>query len=256
MPSARIGRQQIAYREQGEGRPPLLFLHGAGGSSLAYAGVLSRLGRRRRCLALDLPGHGRSPALEPAPPASQLCERHRDLVAELAERLGLGRFVLCGHSLGGAIAIELALAFPDRLERLVLIATAARLPVSAELLRTVRDREEELPATFAALGYSPASSRSARERWAREQLQAPPEVLLADLRACERVDLRERLAALMVPTLVISAADDRITPPAEQDRLAEAIRGARLERIPRAGHFVLLERPDAVADLILPRPEV
>jgi pimeloyl-ACP methyl ester carboxylesterase len=254
MPSVRIGRQEIAYREVGEGRAPILLLHGAGGSSWHWAGTIACLGGRRRCVAPDLPGHGRSPAFDPAPSASELCERYRDLVAELAERLGLGRFILCGHSLGGAVALQLALAFPDRLERLVLVATAARLPVAAELHAAIRrDRGEELRELLAATGYSPSSPRARRERWAREQIQAPREALLADFRACDTLDLRDRLEAVAVPTTVISAADDRITPPSEQERLAVEIRGARLERIGRAGHFVLLERPDALADLILPR---
>ena len=204
-------------------------------------------------VALDLPGHGRSPALAIQPPASELLSRYRDLCAELAERLGLGRFILVGHSMGGAIGLMLAAAHPDRLARLVVVASAARLRVSEELLGTIRSRFHELPALLAGLGYSAASDPRQVQGWAATQLQAPPGVVLADFEACACFDLRSGLAGVRVPVSIVAAADDRLTPPALQERLREAIPGAELHRISRAGHFVLQERPDAVADLLLQR---
>lgn len=251
MPEIRIGTQRIAYREAGEGRPPLLLVHGAGGSSLHFAGLLGPLARSRRAVALDLPGHGRSPALSPGVPASELLERYRDICAELAERLGLGRFVWVGHSMGGAIGLHLAVSAPERLERLIVVASAGKLRVSAQLLSTIRSRFDEVPALLAGLGFSPASDPGAVRRWAAAQLQASPDVVLADFCACHGFDLRARLEAVQVPVTVISAADDRLTPPVLQERLAAAVPGARLLRVSRAGHFLLWERPEAVVEAVL-----
>jgi pimeloyl-ACP methyl ester carboxylesterase len=251
MPELEIGRQRIAYREAGEARPPLLLVHGAGGSSRHFAGLMGPLGRVRRTVALDLPGHGRSSPLDPAAPASELLERYRDLCMESAERLGLGRFVLVGHSMGGAVGLLAAAACPERLERLVVVASGARLRVSAEILSTLRTRFEDAPALLAGLGYSPASDARQVQRWSGAQLQAPAEVVLGDFCACDRFDVRAQLQALQVPVTVVSAADDRLTPPALQERLCEEIPGARLQRLTRAGHFVLFERPEALAETVL-----
>jgi pimeloyl-ACP methyl ester carboxylesterase len=251
MPEIRVGTQRIAYRETGEGRPALLLVHGAGGSSLHFAGLLGLLGRSHRAVALDLPGHGRSPAFKTGVPTSELLERYRDICAELAEQLGLGRFVWVGHSMGGAIGLHLAASAPERLVRLVVVASAGRLRVSAEILSTLRSRFDEVPVLLAGLGFSPASDPGAVRRWAAAQLQAPPEVVLSDFSACHGFDLRARLPELKVPVTVISAADDRLTPPVLQERLAAAIPGARLLRVSRAGHFLLWERPQAVAEAIL-----
>jgi pimeloyl-ACP methyl ester carboxylesterase len=241
----------IAYREAGRVRPPLLLVHGAASSSLCFAELVSLLGRQRRAVALDLPGHGRSPAFAAAGVPSTLLERYRDVVAELAEQLGLGRFVLAGHSMGGAVALRFALDLPERLERLVLIATGARLPVAPELTTLVRERFAELPALLAASGFSPESEPRAVARWAARQVQAPPEVALADFKACALHDLRDRLESLRVPTLVLSAADDRLTPPRLQQQLAQRIPGARLTTLTRAGHLLTWERPEALAQAML-----
>jgi pimeloyl-ACP methyl ester carboxylesterase len=252
MPVLTIGRQPISYREQGAGEgPPLLLVHGAGGSSLCFVELLDLLGRHRRVVALDLPGHGRSPRLDPPPPPSELLERYRDVVAELGERLGLGRFVLVGHSMGGAVALLFGLAYADRLAHLVLLASAARLKVAPPLLEAIRDRFDGLADMLGAVGYSAASDPRQVQRWAADQLQAPQEVVLDDFRACALFDVRERLGALDCPTLVVSGADDRLTPPRWQQRAVELLPRARLETVSRAGHFLFCERPDEVARLVL-----
>lgn len=82
MPEIEVGGQRLHYREAGEGRPPLLLVHGAGGSSQHFAALLGKLGRPRRVIALDLPGHGRSAPFQPGVPESELLERYRDLCAD------------------------------------------------------------------------------------------------------------------------------------------------------------------------------
>jgi pimeloyl-ACP methyl ester carboxylesterase len=252
MPVLTIGQQPISYREQGAGAgPPLLLVHCAGGSSSHFVELLDLLGRQRRVVALDLPGHGRSPRIDPPPPPAELLERYRDVVAELGERLGLGRFVLVGHSMGGAVAQLFALAYRDRLAHLVLLATAARLKVAAPLLEAIRDHFDRLSGMLGAVGYSAASDPRQVQRWAASLLQAPQEVVLDDFRACALFDVRERLGGLDCPTLVISAADDRLTPPSWQQRTVELLPRARMETVSRAGHFLFWERPDEVSRLVL-----
>ena len=252
MPAIDVGRQSVSFREQGEGFPAILLVHGAGGSSLGFIELLAVMGGRgRRLVALDLPGHGSSPPFDPPPSPSGLLEAYRDLIAAFGERIGLGRFVLVGHSMGGAVGQLFALAHPDRLEALVLVATAARLKVAPALLETIRHHFDRLPTFFAATGYSPATDRGRVERWSTSQIQAPREQVLADFLACARFDLRDQVAAITCPTWILSAVDDLLTPPALQEQLKTLIPRARLEPISRAGHFLPMERADRLARPIL-----
>ena len=252
MPTVDVGRQTISFREQGEGFPAILLLHGAGGASLHFIEALPLMGQHgRRVVAVDLPGHGASPPIEPPPTPSALLEAYRDLVADFGERVGLGRFVLVGHSMGGAVAQLFALAYPDRLEAMVLVATAARLKVAPAVLDTIRHHFDRLPTLLAAVGYSPATDRGRVERWAGSQIHASREVVLADFLACGCFDQRDRVGAIACPTTVVSAADDMLTPPALQERLQQLIPRSRLETVSRAGHFLLMERADEVARLVL-----
>ena len=251
MPEITIGAQKIAYRQQGQGRPGVLLVHGAGQSSVHFSELMGVLGQQTNTVALDLPGHGSSPAPDPMVQPADLLEYYRDLVAEFAEKIGLGKFVLVGHSMGGAVAQHFALSMGDRLEALVLVATAGRLKVAPMILQAIREQFQMLPQMIAAVGYSPAASSAQVAHWAAQQIQAPREVVLADFRACALFDVRERLGEISCPVTIISAADDRLTPPLLQDQLETRIPRSRLVRLTRAGHFVFMERPAPVAEAIL-----
>ena len=252
MSTIRVGAHQIAYRERGDAqrRPPLIFIHGAGSSSLNFSELLNRLGQNHRVIALDLPGHGNSSPLPDLPGSGDLLATYRDIVAEFGERIGAGRFVLIGHSMGGAIAQLFALEYPDRLDHLVLMATGARLRVSPQLFDVLENHFDNVPQLVAAVAYSPHTSAEQAKAWAASQIQASQEIVVADFRACDQLDLRQRVAEIGCPTTIFSGADDRLTAPKLQDRLAEQIPGARLHRLSRAGHQLMVERADEVARLL------
>lgn len=251
MSRLQLNGQTITYRLEGSGRPCTMLVHCAGGSSLYWAEVMRLLARRGgTVVAPDLPGHGNSSPFDPPPPVSGLLERYRDLVVDMAEHLGLGRFILVGHSMGGAVAQHVALAHPDRLAHMVLVATSARLTVAPAVLETIRHRFDQFPSLMAALGFSPAGDAEQIQSWTRTMIQAPQPWVLADFLACDRFDLRERIGEVRCPTTIISGADDRLTPPKLQRNLAEVIARSRLETLTRAGHFLVRERPRALVRLI------
>ena len=253
MPHATIRGLKIAYREQGDARPALLLIHGAGCGAAHYAPLLPLLGSHARVVALDLPGHGQSEAPTPPPSPGDLLELYLQVCLDLAEHLGLGRYMVAGHSMGGAVAQLLALRHPERVCGLGLIATAARLMVAPPLLGAIRDNFQGLPAMMAAVGYSPATDPAAAQAMARAQLQADRDTVLADFRACGLFDLRQEVGQLNgapFGTTIISAADDMLTPPRLQAKLQELIPRADLATVPRAGHFCCVERPEAVAEIL------
>ena len=111
MPVADVHGVRTRYRETGADRPgtPLVFVHGAASSSVTWLGLLRKLGRTRRCLALDLPGHGQT-GLLPGGARAVSIDAYRDFLGAFCAGLKLDRAVLVGHRMGGAVVMEAALA--------------------------------------------------------------------------------------------------------------------------------------------------
>src|SRR5262249_54777120 len=196
----------MRYREWGAQRKdagtPIVLLHGAGSSSVTWMDLGRRLGTQRHSIAPDLPGHGQS---APLPHATSISiDGYRDLVGWLCATVGLARALLVGDSMGGAIALSAALAWPEK------VAGPAAVPRRARA--AIRDHFPPLPDLMALTCYSPETPRAVAERWARVTMQAPRETVLADFEACARFDLRARLPELRVPMLGIAAADDLMVP--------------------------------------------
>jgi pimeloyl-ACP methyl ester carboxylesterase len=235
------------YRETGADRPgpPLVFVHGAAGSSVTWLGVMRQLGRTRRCLALDLPGHGQT-GLLPDGVRGVSIESYRDFVGAFCAALELDRAVLVGHSMGGAIVMEAALAWPERLAGLVLVATAARLPVSPMIFEAIEKHFDKFPELLAQVAFSPHTPKELALRYARAGVQAPHEVVRADFEACNRWDARERIGGIRAPTVVIVGEDDVLVPAKYGRAVAERVAGARVVGVQRAGHMVQLEQASLV----------
>jgi pimeloyl-ACP methyl ester carboxylesterase len=198
-------------------------------------------------LAVDLPGHGAAPG--PAP-------RSIGALAEALEALlddsGVARAAVAGHSMGGAVALSLALSRPERVAALALVGTGARLRVAPELLAAAARPDGLVLAArqLADSSFGPAASAEARDARARAFAALAAGLLHGDLAACDAFDVMDRLAELRVPAVVVCGTEDRLTPPRYASFLAERIAGARLALVPGAGHLVMLEEPRAVTAAI------
>ncbi len=222
------------------GRPPVVLIHGAGGSHLHWPPYLRRL-PGTDVLALDLPGHGRSAGAG----RDSIANYAADLLAWL-DALAVERAVLCGHSMGGAVAQWLALERPERVAGLVLMGTGAMLRVAPILLETVLNNPAAVLGMMADWLYGPAAPPALRELGMQAMAAVPPAVFHGDLLACDQFDVRGRLAEICVPTLVVGATEDKMTPLKFSHYLAENIPGAQLVIVAEAGHMMMLERPDEV----------
>jgi len=211
---------RVHYAERGErrpGRPSALLIHGAGASSAIWMMVLARVARAGHAVAIDLPGHGPSAAdgaaLDGAPGLT--LARYRDAVGELAGTLCLGPAWLVGHSLGALVAIEAALAWPDKVRGLVLCAAAPRLPIDPELARLLRDDPPRVIAWLADNALSPRAKPAVRRGFLAAGEATPADVTRADFEIVRATDVSARIDALACPVIWMDGADDRIVPPTE-----------------------------------------
>jgi pimeloyl-ACP methyl ester carboxylesterase len=228
--------------------PPVVLIHGAGGTHLYWPPEIRRL-RGYSIYALDLPGHGKSSAVD----GQQAVEEYASYIIQWLEALRLRRAVIVGHSMGGAIALSLAILHPEYVVGLGLIGAGARLRVLPELLNYVADQTTFYKAIDLLVACSFSASTPARlvELASHRLVETRQSVIYGDLMACDRFDVMDHLGSITQPTLVVCGAEDQMTPLRYAQFLSRSIPDARLDVIPGAGHMVMLERPDRVADSLL-----
>ena len=246
MPYVQVGRARIHFVEQGPSPAshlsPIVFIHGAGGSHQVWLQQLRALGRRRKAIALDLPGHGDSNG-----GGADQIEVYRDVLKECITALGLDRIVMAGHSMGGAITQSMALAYPGLLAAIVLVGTGARLRVDPQIFAELQDDVRRTVELITKSARAPGTPAEVLKQDAEAILRISTPVIEGDLRACDAFDLMEQVEAIALPALVICGTDDLMTPSKYAEYLHHQINGSQLQLIPAAGHMVMLEKPDEVS---------
>lgn len=232
---------------------PLLLGSSLGTDVRMWEGQLP-LSDRLRLIAFSHRGHGGSPA---PPGPYEIADLGADVLA-LMDELGLERASYCGLSLGGMIGMWLAANAPERIERLVLICTAAHMPTgSAYAERAALVRKEgsidsiadAVVAKWLTPGYAAANPHV--RAGLRSMLTASdPEGYASCCEAIAAMDLRGQLPRIEAPTLVISGADDPATPLELQETIARAIAGARHDVVGPAAHLAAIEQAQRVNELI------
>ena len=244
---AHAGR--IHYAERGErraDRPSVVFIHGAGAGSGIWSMTMARVARSAHAIAIDLPGHGPSPLGDLG---TLSLERYRDALGELCGALCLGPSVLVGHSLGALVALEAALAWPDKVRALVLVAAAPKIPVDPELLALLRDDPDRATLWLADRSLSPRAKPAIRRGFLAAgvgRAATPPEVARADFEIVRATDLRPRLAQIACPMVWLDGADDAMVPGACRDG-----RPGSVVSVPETGHLIPIEAAAALAEVIL-----
>jgi 3-oxoadipate enol-lactonase/4-carboxymuconolactone decarboxylase len=239
----------------GEANGPLIVLGPSLGTTTAlWDGVVGALAAQHRVLRFDLPGHGISPAAGERFTVTELAAS----VIAAVEAAGGGSFHYAGISLGGAIGLELALRYPERVLSLAVVCSAARIGTS--------DKWLERAAQVRASG-TPAQVQGSSERWfapgfldrnpsagstALETLmEVDDESYALACQALAGFDLTDAVGRIRSRTLCVAGEYDVPTPPALLADLAAAIPGARQVTIPGVAHLPAYERPDVLSALLL-----
>jgi pimeloyl-ACP methyl ester carboxylesterase len=251
-----LGKQQVF---RGGGGPALVYLHSATGESAMAPAVLDDLAGSFEVVAPMFPGFGESEGIEAidGPEDAAFC------LVDLIDTLGLERPHVMGTSLGGWLAAELAVRWPERLGRLVLVNPVG-LHVPGAPIKEIfgRDPGELAGDLFADPDHPLAVAMRQMAELSRQGAEIPFELVrpvLQSLAATARIGwnpylhdpkLPGRLHRVTNPVLLVRGAEDRLVPPAHVARYAELLPDARVEEVPGAGHLLPLEKPAELAALV------
>jgi 3-oxoadipate enol-lactonase len=243
----------VAWFEVGRGEP-LVLIHGLADDHRAWRRALPDLVLRHRVLMYDLRGHGETSLGRPDGTLTQLAS---DL-ASLMESIGVDKADVAGFSLGGTIAMRMAIDHPEKVERLVLVATSSRVGRSAadwyrRRVEMVEREDPELRETLdrdTADVYAEAPSELQHGLLIRRQSTADPRGYAnacAAMAALNAAPLDPELGRISAPTLIVASELDRHCPPKAAEIIAAGIRGSRMEIMAGAGHPIPVETPRELA---------
>lgn len=248
---ARNGAVAIAYDVRGQG-PPLVLIQGLGVGRWGWEPVVDRLARQFRVITVDNRGTGASDA----PPGSYSTRAMAEDVVAVLDDAGVGSAGVVGTSLGGMVAQELALAHPERVERLVLVATipggrlTAPMPLKTAYLLTWAPlmRSEQRLRGFVEHNLGPETLRR-RAKVVRRLMalkRAHPQTKQAwraQATAGVLFDPLGRQRHITQPTLILQGTADQVVNPVNAERLADLIPDARLHYVEGAGHLLCWDEP-------------
>lgn len=232
--------------DQVKKRPPVILIHGAGGTHLSWPPQIRRMADER-IYALDLPGHGKSEGV-----GRQSIDEYVADVIVFMQKLKLRAAVVVGISMGSAIAITLALKYPKKVLGLGLLGSGSKLRVASSILETAGN-----PNTFESAVeminescFSANAPQNLLQLSKQQMLEMRPPALLGDFLACNEFDVTSQLDKIDAPTLIICGAEDKMTPLKYSELLRDRIANSHLHVVDNAGHMVMAEQPDAVAELL------
>ena len=241
------GLHYFLYESSPSNNPPVVLIHGAGGSHLSWPPEIRRL-VGYNVYAIDLPGHGKSDSH-----GEQTVSVYAEQVLAWMEALNLYRVFVVGHSMGGAIAISIAVNTPARVVGLGLLGIGIPLEVPKDILENlsnpimVPSALNRLMALSFGTGANPRLVELVSKRLAETRIS----VLQGDFLACIRYNMMEAIEMIDQPVILISGAQDQIVPLRHVQLLSKKIKGAELVVIPDAGHMVMLEHSTEVAEQLV-----
>jgi pimeloyl-ACP methyl ester carboxylesterase len=257
----------VNYVDVGQGElEPIVFVHGLGGQWQNWLENMPRAARERRVIALDLPGFG----LTPMPRDKITIPGYGRCVDALCDELSLGRVDMVGNSMGGYVAAEVAIQFPERIDQLILVSAAGITSASiAHGPILTMGRVATAVATYGAARHREIASRPISRHLALALVARYPSLLKPDLayegffkgtgkpgfddalRASLEYDFRDRLPEIRQPTLIVWGEKDSIIPVRDAHEFERLIPDSRKLVMRDTGHIPMAERPRTFNDVMM-----
>ncbi len=241
MTYIKINHEEVYYSFRNhDSSQNLLYIHGAGGSE-SFWPLVYKKNPIANFYALDLSGHGKSTGK-----GLRTVEAYADFVEEFIRQLDLHSVILLGHSMGGAIALSLAIRKFQWLSKLVLMSSGARLKVHPILLEKLKTDFEEAVDLILQTIYGSRIYSLLKIEAKKYLFKLGPEIILKDFTACNEFDLMNNIDQIDIPTLILVGSEDKVTPVKYSEYLHQKIRNSILKIIPDGSHMLFLEKSEEI----------
>ncbi|MET9132585.1 alpha/beta fold hydrolase [Streptomyces antibioticus] len=244
MPQLEVDGAALTYDDEGPrdgGGVPLVFVHGWTANRHRWDHQLAHFAEKRRVVRFDLRGHGESGGAG----VKTVAELANDLIA-LLDHLKIERCVLIGHSMGGMISQTVALTHPERVERMILVNSIARMTFSRGrgllMAASTLVPYKLFVATNIQRAFAPGHPRDEVRAYIKSSADTPREVVMTLYGAMRAFDVLDRVGEIRTPTLMIHGYHDVQLPVSQMLRMAKAYPDATV-RIIDAGHELPVEKP-------------
>lgn len=249
-----LGEVKLTIRKCGTGEA-LLLVHGLGTSSELWCNQFETFSRGFHVIAMDLRGFGHSD--KPKTPGCYLIDKFADDLIRLLGELGIGRCHYLGTSMGGFIGQTIALHQPHLFKSLILVHTAMRMMIPAEILQARLNALRDLPMTdYSKMVAEQALAEGKQSRlfdWLSKMIAANDRMAYTQVlkEGLDGFDVSGKIGRLKLPVLVVVGDKDRVIPPEGGYQLAASIEGAKTHTLKHSGHIGYAEQPTAFNDAIL-----
>ncbi|TXT66498.1 MAG: putative Carboxylesterase (Est-2) [Promethearchaeota archaeon] len=231
--------------ETNEKGSALIFIHGSGEHSFVWKEQMENIEPVIPLIAIDLPSHGKSSEF-----ANLSLDLYIEAVKSLKEELQLKTILLCGHSLGGAVAQGYYFKYPNDIIGLILMSTGAKLRVLPRILEETKNDFNKFLDSIEIGSFYRKTLVTIITEYVQEISKIKPSIVHRDFQICNEFNVMNKLGSIGVPCLIIVGKADKLTPVKYHKYFHSHIEDSELHIIDEAGHAVMVEKPPKVNQLI------
>jgi len=241
IPYIKYDEKKIHYQiQKNEKDKAIIFIHGSGESSNIWKNQL-KLNINYSLIAIDLPSHNKSESF-----SKLSLDLYVDVIKELVHSLKINEIILCGHSLGGAVIQSFYFKYPENVKALILCATGAKLRVTPIILNSLKNNYQEYLNSIPIGAFYRKTPKQIINEFLEEASKINPEIAYADYSICDNFNVMNKINLIDIPCLIIVGKADKLTPLKYSLYFRENIANSELVVIEKAGHMVIIEKPNEV----------